>query len=413
MSSTPIAAPKVLIIGTGLGGLCLAQGLTRAGIEVELFERDATPWDRPQGYRLHLEADALNSVREILTPEGLALFNATAMLTAPFTTILTTRLDVAKRFPTDDGQDPTHWPEFVSDFPVHANVDRATLREILLDGLADSIHFGKRFVSYESVAEGVTATFADGTTAYGDILVGADGVRSAVRAQRAPNLSIMDAGVQAIYGRIPWNAAVELLPSEALSDIFAISIDDRKMFLGLGVVKFPTEPGAASISLGRPGLLAPRADYVVCIVGGRHENFPHGHDELRVMPAAQLQDVALGVISEWPERARSVVAAADPDSFFSVGMYTSVPGELVPNPNVTLLGDAVHAMTPTLGRGANLAMRDGALLSRAIRAVAEGTLSLPDALAAYETELTRYGFEVVRESVQTGEQRMAQTPLPA
>ena len=52
---------KVLIIGAGLGGLCLAQSLRKADIQVELFERDASPWDRPQGYRLHLEADALNS----------------------------------------------------------------------------------------------------------------------------------------------------------------------------------------------------------------------------------------------------------------------------------------------------------------------------------------------------------------
>jgi 2-polyprenyl-6-methoxyphenol hydroxylase-like FAD-dependent oxidoreductase len=407
-----MSLPTVLIAGTGLGGLCLAQGLLRVGIDVQLFERDATPWDRPQGYRLHLEADALNAVREVLPPERLALFEATAMITAPFTTILSTNLDVVKRFPTDDGQDAAHWPEFVSDEHVHANVDRAILREILLDGLADVTHFGKKLISYESDADRVTVSFADGTTARGDILVGADGVRSAVRAQRAPNLSIMDAGVQAIYGRVPWDSALDLLPAEALEDIFAICIDERKMFLGLGAVKFPTAPDVASTAAGRPGLLNPRDNYVVCIVGGRHENFPLSHDQLRSQPPATLQDVALGVIEEWPARACNLVAAAEPDSFFSVGMYTSVPGDLEPHPNVTLLGDAVHSMTPTLGRGANLAMRDGALLSRAIRAVAEGTTSIRDALASYEAELVSYGFDVVRESVQIGQQRMAQTPLP-
>ena len=45
---------KVIIVGAGLGGLCLAQALRRLDIEVEVFERDKTPWDRPQGYRLHL-----------------------------------------------------------------------------------------------------------------------------------------------------------------------------------------------------------------------------------------------------------------------------------------------------------------------------------------------------------------------
>jgi len=94
-------------------------------------------------------------------------------------------------------------------------------------------------------------------------------------------------------------------------------------------------------------------------------------------------------------------------------MYTSVPSTLDTPSNVTLLGDAVHAMTPTLGRGANLAMRDGALLGRQLKTVAEGRISLSAALAAYEAGMVKYGFEVVQESVQIGEERMGQNPLPA
>ena len=93
-------------------------------------------------------------------------------------------------------------------------------------------------------------------------------------------------------------------------------------------------------------------------------------------------------------------------------MSTSVPGKLDAPTNVTLLGDAIHAMPPTLGRGANLAMRDAALLGRQLQAVASGAKSLPSAIAAYEDELTRYGFDVVRESVEMGRQRMGQNPLP-
>jgi 2-polyprenyl-6-methoxyphenol hydroxylase-like FAD-dependent oxidoreductase len=407
-----MSEPTVLIAGTGLGGLSLAQALDGYGIPVQLFERDASPWDRPQGYRLHLEADALNALREVLPAERHALFEATAMRTTAFTTVLNPALQVIKQIPTDDGQDKDYWPQYVTDENVHCNVDRATLREILLDGLEERTHFGKEIVSYESAGDGVTVTFADGTTAHGDILVGADGIRSAVRAQRAPNLQTMDAGVQAIYGRIRWEAAASVLPEAALHDIFAIGMDSRKVFLGLGAVNFPTEPSAAAVRAGQPGLLQPRSDYVVCIVGGRHEYFPHSHDELRALAPAQLQEVALAVIADWPEQSRRAVAAAEPESFFSVGMYTSVPGRLQRHGNVTLLGDAVHAMTPTLGRGANVAMRDGALLSRQIKKIADGSATIAAALAAYEDEMTRYGFDVVRDSVQMGEQRMSQNPLP-
>ena len=158
--------------------------------------------------------------------------------------------------------------------------------------------------------------------------------------------------------------------------------------------------------------LTPRENYVVCIVGGRHELFPKSDAELRGAGPEELQAFAVEMLAEWPESARQFVASGDSDSFFSVSMYTSVPGELDAPTNVTLLGDAVHAMTPTLGRGANLAMRDAALLGRQLRAVAAGEKPLPEALANYEEELLRYGFDVVRESVATGQQRMGQNPLP-
>ena len=68
---------KVLVIGGGLGGLCLAQALRDTHIDVEVFERDLGPWERPQGYRLHLEADGLNALREVLSPDLHRLFTAT------------------------------------------------------------------------------------------------------------------------------------------------------------------------------------------------------------------------------------------------------------------------------------------------------------------------------------------------
>ncbi len=106
---------KVLIVGAGLGGLCLAQSLRNAHIDFEVFERDLSPWDRPQGYRLHLEADALNALREVLPPDLHRLFEATAMRTNPFTTILKQDFTVLKRIPTDDGQDAQYWPQFASE----------------------------------------------------------------------------------------------------------------------------------------------------------------------------------------------------------------------------------------------------------------------------------------------------------
>ena len=396
---------RVLIIGSGLGGLTLAQALRGSGIDVAVFERDASPWDRPQGYRLHLDADAINAVREVLPNHLTALFEATSQFTEPFTTILTTDLSVLKRLPTHADHGDV-WPDRENN--LHANVDRATLRQILMSGLDDVLHFGKKLERYEDTSDGVTAYFGDGTTAHGDMLVGADGIRSAVRAQRAPHLTTVDAGITAIYGRLPLNAARSRVPAETLDDIFAIASDDRKVFLGLGSVRFPTAPAQAAADRSPGTAMRDQEDYVVCIVGGRHEFFPATDN----LSGEQLRDIAARTVADWPDQAADLIRQGDAEAFFPVHMYSSVPGTLETPTNVTLLGDAVHAMTPTLGRGANLAMRDAALLGRALRTVAAGDTKLDVALSHYERDMTAYGFTVVREAARIGEQRMGQNPLP-
>jgi len=399
---------KVLIIGAGLGGLTLAHALRRDGIHYKLYERDKGPFDRPQGYRLHLDLDAINALREVLSPDLLQVFDATSYRTQPYTTILGMDLSVIKRLPTDDGDGKGAWPAHEGP-PEHANVDRATLRQLLLAGHGDRIHFDKTLARYEVTPHGVVAHFADGTRAEGDVLVGADGIRSAVRHQRAPDCGTVDAGITAIYGRLPVEAAVALAPPETLQDIFTIASDSRKVFLGLGAVLFPTPPEQA-LQVFAPSIAQrPQDDYVVCIVGGRHEHFPPG---LKQCSGAELQEIAATMIADWPGRGADLIRAGDAAAFFLVEMYTSVPCRLPDPDRVTLLGDAIHAMTPTLGRGANLAMRDGALLGRALRSGASGKLPIAEALANFEGPMLDYGFVVVREAAELGQQRMNQNPLP-
>ena len=405
-----VSTVKVLVSGAGLGGLCLAQALRRRGVEVEVFERDRSPWDRPQGYRLHIDSDGVNALHQSLPPELYALFDATSMRPLPFTTIVDTKLAVQRRLPSDE-----HGSTQVSSsqvLPAHANVNRATLRQILLAGLEDIVHFGKRLSHYESDEKGVTATFEDGTRARGDLLVGADGIRSAVRKQRLPHADIQDTGVRAIYGRIPITEALEFVPAQAREDVFTVAIDSRKLFLGLGPVVFPERPELAAARLMPRAGLRSQDDYVVCIIGGRKELF--GEDDSRLLASSgeELQKLSLDVMRGWPESSRAIPAHGDPKSFFCIEMYTSIPCELPKHANVTLLGDAIHAMTPTLGRGANIAMRDGALLGRHLEEVVHGRRTLPEALGEYEAEMTRYGFDVVRKSAAMGARLMGQNPLP-
>jgi 2-polyprenyl-6-methoxyphenol hydroxylase-like FAD-dependent oxidoreductase len=194
-------------------------------------------------------------------------------------------------------------------------------------------------------------------------------------------------------------------PPPCARDIFTIAADPRKVFLGLGAVRFPVRPAEAAARFAPGTPTRDRSDYVVCIVGGRHEHFLD-------LSGADLRAVAAGALADWPDGAAAIVRAGEPDSFFPVEMRTSVPFALDAPTNVTVLGDAVHAMTPTLGRGAHVAMRDGVLLGRALQEVSDGRSALADGLAADERDMLANGFAVVREAARIGEQRMVQNPFP-
>ena len=356
---------KVTVIGAGLGGLCLAQALRKASVDVQIFERDRSFWDRPQGYRLHLDADGIGAVAEALTPDRHAVFDATSMRPLDFTTIVDTAFCTVRRVGSD-----VHGSSGKEHAAEHRNVDRGTLRQTLFAGLEDVVHFGEKFVGYDSDEQGVTARFQSGRQVRSNVLVGADGIRSVVRAQRAPQARVMDTGVRAIYGRVPMEAAKRILPPTALTDVFTVAVDERKVFLGLGPVAFPERPDLVAPWLRR------QDDYVVCIVGGRREHFGHEDPALHAMDSATLQQLAATMLGSWPAATRDVPAHGDPTSFFIVDMFTSVPTVLDPSANITLLGDAIHSMTPTLGRGANVAMRDGVHLAGGLVEVAEGRVPL-------------------------------------
>jgi 2-polyprenyl-6-methoxyphenol hydroxylase-like FAD-dependent oxidoreductase len=179
---------KVLIVGAGTGGLCLAQGLRADGIAVEVFERDYSPTDRLQGYRLGVNETGRRALKECLPKALFDKLVASSANPSRAVTFLDHRLN--RLLSVELGSDEQN------DLPV----SRISLRGILLEGLEEIVRFGKKFIAFEEAPSGaVTARFDDGSTATGDVLIGADGASSLVRRQLLPHAERVETGIFAVW----------------------------------------------------------------------------------------------------------------------------------------------------------------------------------------------------------------------
>lgn len=268
-------------------------------------------------------------------------------------------------------------PKFVKPVPLMPvdagfGVNRLTLREILLTGL--DVRFDKTFQRFDQCADGrVRAYFADGTTATGDLLVGADGTNSAVRDLIAPNAEFDDLGTM-IYGRSPMMSLPDIL-----TDSFNNMTGPDGVTVGIVTCR-TREPAAA-----RRAHLTELPDYLAWTVRGKP--FPNADGE-------SLHRLAAETVRDWHPAVREVVATADTPATFLVTLRAARPVKPWHTTNITLLGDAIHTMSPSRGEGANTTLRDARLLRSLLV-----ELPLPEAKARYEKDMLDYGFRAVAQSV--------------
>jgi 2-polyprenyl-6-methoxyphenol hydroxylase-like FAD-dependent oxidoreductase len=104
-------------------------------------------------------------------------------------------------------------------------------------------------------------------------------------------------------------------------------------------------------------------------------------------------------MSDWSPDLRRLVERADKASLTIFAVKSSVPVEPWRTSRITLLGDALHNMTPYRGVGANTALRDAALLRDALSCADKGEQELLPAISSYEREMLRYGFAAVQASL--------------
>ncbi|MFI0462870.1 FAD-dependent oxidoreductase [Saccharopolyspora sp. 5N102] len=385
---------RVIIVGAGLGGLALARFLRRADIDVLVHERDEALEQRPQGARIHLDERGLGALHACLSASESRFLDATLGQPDEYVTILgESDLAIVKRR-RSTGREGS--PDAIR---PGASASRRIVRRLLAHGVHDTIRFGSALTGYTEHAAGVTARFADGTVDEADLLVGADGIGSAVRRLRLPEATVNDSGLRLLQAKTPITR--ELIATGVIDRIegsFTLTaIGDVQAIIG--AVRFGEQPAAAAQRLVPgfdPGDLH---DYVMWgLLLRRHQLGDLDRDFTRRSPAS-LSDHLRTVTATAHPVFRLLLDQAFPDQFFGLAMGTSREVPAWTPGRVTLLGDAIHAMLPTRASGANSALQDARRLADAILSVHAGGRAWEHAIGGYEHLLRRDGFQAVRASL--------------
>jgi salicylate hydroxylase len=393
----------VAIIGAGLGGLCLAQALKRAGVAFDVYERDPSPASRAQGYRIRVDTQGQRALSEALSPPRYRLFHETASIAPATCRFLTPELE---SFP---GPVPGSWQADGDGEEAGADlvVNRQTLREILMAGIEERIHFNYAFDACAVADDGRVAVGFQHRRApiLSSVLVGADGVNSRVRALLAPDAEPDDTGSLCIYGRTALREDVPGEPSTGTRVIFAggcAAILDEMRF------RAPLPLLAARIA--PECVLTPVGDYLYWALIGPRERFGPTASGLRDTAAPDVHALLQSVTADWHPTLRRIVCDTDPSTIAMLPVRSGRPATRWSAGPVPLLGDAIPAMSPAGGLGANTALRDAVALAEVLAEAAAGHAATVPALSRYEARMRRWADAAVTASRQGSDRLFQATP---
>ncbi|QJB31458.1 FAD-dependent monooxygenase [Chitinophaga oryzae] len=369
---------KVIIAGAGLGGLCLAQGLSKAGIGFEVYERDAAFDSRTQGYRIRIDHSGQQALAACLPSDLYNAFENTAALPAPVYTLDT-------RMQTMEDKWVDQWIRDEREIPADLKADRHTLRRVLMQGIEDHVHFGKELTAYsEQPDQTIQCLFAGGETATANVLVIANGAASTLVAGCFPGTSLHDTGDICIYGKAPWNGELQQLLREGTNVIFGENIAGI-----IDVMQFNRTTRSS---------VMPPEDYLYWALIGQRSSFGLQPGQSLRLSVPQLQEAVAQATSTFPDALSPLFTGAAVTAGAIVPVRHSVQGGRSQQVRVTVSGDAIHTMSPAAGLGANTALRDAAALAAHLKKSADGHLPLMETLLNYEQEMLSYSAAAISAS---------------
>lgn len=338
---------RALIVGGGIGGLATAYALKSQGMEVRVFERADDVRKIQLGGGFHMWTNAARALRH------LGLYDQVQAIGAP--------LDITE-YRTAHGKLLATWP--VADIArdngvVDVGVSRQDLQALLVEAVGpELIQLDAQCESFEQDGAEVRLRLTDGREERGALLIAADGLHSAIRAQ--------------IHGERPPRYAGYTQWQSLISD------DEASLPEGAERVLFGAGARAVLHHVGGGRLF-----WAAVIYGA--EDGPETRSN---------KDALLDYFADWQEPVATAIAATPPERIARMQIYDRDPLSSWGTGRVTLLGDAAHPMTTNLSQGACQTLEDAFLLARCLR----GADNVAVALRYYEQARIRRTTPIVKQS---------------
>lgn len=351
-----VSDKKILIAGAGLGGLAAAAGLLKAGYDVEIYEQ--APELGEVGAGIQLSANAMHVLNDLGLGETIAKIGVRPRA---YVFRLHDTGEVIQEFSLSAEHERLHGAPY-------NQLHRADLHEAIAEKAQalkpDLVHLNHRAVGFSEDDDGVTLEFADGSSARGDILIGADGLKSVIRTQIVGEVPATYTGDAAWRLTVP----VERLPKDFM---------EQAMLVWMG-------PGRHVVSYYL------RGGKLLNFVGIVETDEVSEESWTAKFPWETLKADFEG----WHQDIQTIIDAADKDQCFRWSLHNRPPIRTWSTPRVTILGDAAHPTLPYLAQGAAMAIEDGVVLRRSL-ALCD---TVADALQMYQRNRVDRTARIVEQS---------------
>ncbi|MGI5274295.1 FAD-dependent monooxygenase [Nonomuraea sp. CA-218870] len=324
---------NIAVVGAGYAGAAAAKGLSLLGATVNVYERASAI--REVGAGIGLRPSTMDRFRQW------GVFDAIAGVSSPsdyFEILSATADPIIKEA----------WPEIDVFGEKTRLIHRGDFIEALMSVLPEGmVHLGHKLETIEDEGDRATLTFANGESVTADLVVGADGIKSVVRAQLFGDNQPVFSGEHAYRVVIP------------VEDAHGMAVDDNfRMYIGRGTkVYFLPLRHRGQVSFDITAL-CPDATWAPKVT----------------------KDDLLRTVEGFDERIVNITRGLDMDAVNCRAVYDIDPVDTWHSDSVVLVGDAAHSMLHHQGQGANSAILDAGALADALKEAG----SVKEALAGYQ-----------------------------